>query len=139
MHTGPRPVSASHVEMTEIVMPEDLNPYEFAQRQFDRAAETWVMPMSGGAPRSLGPKTSAGVISPDGKQLVAFELTTGADGLIRGTAKLFHADGTPTGVTVDVPQRDANTLAWSPDGASFTLIDQSDPARNPRERRRDFV
>jgi len=98
--------------------------------QLDSLASTWVMPSSGGAPKSLGPKTTGGAISPDGTQILGFELTTGPDGLIQTVSKLFRADGTPTGVTVDIPQRDANTLAWSPDGASFTLIDQGDPARN---------
>jgi hypothetical protein len=88
------------------------------------------MPLSGGTPKSLGAKITGGPFSPDGKQLVGFDLTTGADGLIHAVSKLFRADGTPTGVTVDIPQRDANTLAWNADGASFTLIDQGDPARN---------
>jgi len=101
-----------------------------AYLQLDSAAESWVVPLNGGAPRSLGAKITSGPFSPDGKQLLAFELTTGADGLIKGVGKLFHADGTPTGVTVDIPQRDANTLSWAPDGGSFTLIDLGDPARN---------
>jgi Tol biopolymer transport system component len=102
----------------------------FTYLQLDSAAETWAMPVSGGTPKSLGPKIAGGPFSPDGSQVVGFDLTTGADGLLHVKSKLFRADGTPTDVNVDIPQRDANTLAWSPDGASFTLIDQSDPARN---------
>jgi len=99
-------------------------------RQLDAENAVWAIPLSGGSPHDLGPRTSGGVISPDGKLIAVFELTTGADGLIRPVTKVVHADGTLATASVKVPQADLATLAWGPDGASFTVIDQDDPSRN---------
>jgi hypothetical protein len=99
--------------------------------QLDGAAETWAMPVNGGAPKSLGPKISGGPFSPDGTQVVGFQLTTGTDGLVRFTLKLFRADGTPTDVNLEIPQRDANTLALCYNADMFRAKGL-DPASPPK-------
>ncbi len=100
--------------------------------QLDSERATWVMPLGGGSPRSLGPRTIGGLISPDGTRILVVELTTGADGLILPVCRLVRADGSPTGTSVSVPAAARDSIAWSPDGASLTFIDESDPARNLR-------
>jgi serine/threonine protein kinase/Tol biopolymer transport system component len=101
----------------------------FIQLDTDRA--TWVMPMSGGAAHSLGARAGGGLISPDCKSIVYFELSTGQDGLLRTSARIARADGASAPIGIGLPGSVAG-LAWHPDSASVTYTDQTDPLRNLR-------
>jgi len=98
--------------------------------QLDTERAIWVMPLDGGSPRSLGPRSAGGMISPDGTRILVTELTAGGDGLVRSTARIARADGSSTGANVAIPERRMRGLAWSPDGDSLTIIDETDPAWN---------
>jgi len=99
--------------------------------QLDTERATWVMPMGGGAARSLGARAGGGLISPDCKLVLYFDLSTGADGLIRTSTRVARADGSSVVSNVDLPANFAG-IAWSPDSASITYTDQADPLRNVR-------
>jgi len=87
--------------------------------QLDTERATWVMPMGGGAARSLGARAGGGLISPDCKLVLYFDLSTGADGLIRTSTRVARADGSSVVSNVDLPANFAG-IAWSPDSASIT-------------------
>jgi len=97
--------------------------------QLDSERAIWVMPGNGGSPRSLGPKSNAGMISPDGSRILITRLTPGSDGLIRPTAEVVPAAGGAVLSSLPLPSQ-ATNHAWSHDGASLTVIDRSDPAWN---------
>ena len=98
--------------------------------QLDGEGAIWVMPLNGGVPRSLGPKTTAGLISPDGKRILVIELTTSQGGLVLPSVKIVPADGSSAGTDLSLPQQAMGTLTWSSDGTSLTFIDETDPSRN---------
>ena len=98
--------------------------------QLDADAAIWVLPTAGGPPRSLGPRTSGGLISPDGARVLVFELTSGQDGLIRSVTKIVRADGGAVETSVPVPAPDITTLGWGPGSTSLTFLDAEDPTRN---------
>jgi Tol biopolymer transport system component len=98
--------------------------------QLDSDGEAWVQPLNGGSPRSLGPRTGAGLFSPDGSRILVIGLTTGQGGLVLPEVKIVPADGSSPGTDVKLPQQALNTVAWSADGASLTFLDENDPLRN---------
>ena len=98
--------------------------------QLDSETAVWVMPVSGGTPRSLGPKVTTGLFSPDGTKILAIGLSTGEGGLVVPTATIVPTDASSTGVDLKLPPQALNTIAWSPDGTALTYIDENDPLRN---------
>jgi Tol biopolymer transport system component len=97
--------------------------------QLDSERTIWAMAGDGSSPRSLGSGTSRGLISSDGKRILVTRLATGAGGLIHPEAEVVPAVGGEAIARFPIPAQ-ADGLAWSPDGASFTFIDRSDPAWN---------
>jgi Tol biopolymer transport system component len=96
--------------------------------QLDNDSAIWVISGNGGSPRSLGPRTGGGLISPDATRIVVFELATGEGGLIRPIVHVLPAAGGAEVASFPLPAR-ANP-AWSPDGASLTFVDEKDAAWN---------
>ena len=89
----------------------------------------WVVPLAGGAPRSLGDHAGLGKISRDGGKVLVASLTTGADGLIGRRYSIHPVAG---GAAVDgpkIPAR-ADNLNWSADGSAVTYVDNSGPVWN---------
>jgi Tol biopolymer transport system component len=97
--------------------------------QLDSEGAIWVMPLNGDPPRSMGPGTNRGLISPDGKQILLMRLTPGEGGLIRNVGEVVPISGGDPVASFPIPAQSGNLL-WSPDGASFTFVDQGDPAWN---------
>jgi Tol biopolymer transport system component len=98
-------------------------------RQLDRERTVWVMPAGGGTARSLGEGMGNGQISRDGTRIQITRRVIGEGGLIRPVAAIVPAAGGNEIASFPIPTQ-ANNLMWSPDGASFTFLDQSDPAWN---------
>jgi len=97
--------------------------------QLDKERAVWVMSGDGGSPRSLGPGTSGGLISPDGTRILVTRLTPGEGGLVRPVAEVIPAAGGTAVSSFPFPALAVNP-AWSPDGDSLTYIDQNDPTWN---------
>jgi Tol biopolymer transport system component len=101
----------------------------FTYRQLDGDRAMWVMPLDGGPARSLGPQTDGGLFSPDGSRIEVTRLIPGEGGLIHGNVDVVPTSGGASLATLPIPAQ-AGVMAWSPDGASFTFVDQGDPAWN---------
>jgi Tol biopolymer transport system component len=97
--------------------------------QLDGEGAIWVMPLNGGPPHSMGPNTNRGLISPDGKQILVTKLAPGEGGLIRNVGEVVPIAGGDSVASFPIPAQAGNFL-WSPDGKSFTFVDQGDPAWN---------
>ena len=105
------------------------NGMNLTYRQLDGDRAVWLMPLDGGPARSLGPQTDGGVFSPDGARIEITRLTSGEGGLVRGAIDVVPTAGGAALASLPFPAQ-AGNLAWSPDGASFTFVDQGDPAWN---------
>jgi Tol biopolymer transport system component len=97
--------------------------------KLDAEAAVWVMPLDGGAARSLGSRTGMGLISPDGSRILVSQLTRGEGGLERPEFQIVPAGGGAATASFRLPEQ-ADSLAWGPDGDSMTFIDRADPAWN---------
>jgi Tol biopolymer transport system component len=97
--------------------------------QLDSEGAIWVMPLNGDPPHSMGQNTSRGLISPDGKHVLLTRLAPREGGLIRNVGEIVPIAGGDPVASFPIPAQ-AGNLLWSPDGASFTFVDQGDPAWN---------
>ena len=89
----------------------------------------WIVPLGGGAARSLGEKVRMALVSPDGSKLFVVRMAPGEGGLLRPSYEVVPTAGGATLASLRLPEQVAN-IAWSRDGASVTFIDRADPNWN---------
>ena len=94
--------------------------------------DIWSVPLNGGTPSRLGMRTGfTAPISPDGSRVLVVNVEPGEGGLNRPRYEVLPTSGGPPIASFALPPQ-SRAIAWGPDSASVTFMDQTDPAWNVR-------